>query len=505
MMPRLPDGRWPAAAGAILLGGLAGFGQAPWSLWPVTLLALGALFWWLRDVTSARRAAWLGWAAGAGYVCVSLFWIVEPFLVDLPRHGWMAPFALFFMAAGFGLFWALAFWAGYVVAGRGRHVAATAITLTLTEMTRGVILTGFPWATIGHVWIGHDVMQLAAWGGAGLLTLLTLLIAAIPAALPRPALGVSAALLLLGIAWGGGAARLASVDLPAFGPAVRVIQPNAAQHLKWDPAYIPTFLNRQLTMTAAPQENPLALIVWPETSITTRLGQAGSVIAAMADAAGGVPVVFGANQFVDGAFRNALAVMGGSGQLHQVYHKHHLVPFGEYVPLGDWLSRFGIRGLAAREGGGFAPGPGPTLIDVPGLGRALPLICYELIFPRHVHMAERPDLIIQITNDAWFGNISGPYQHLAQARLRAVEQGIGLVRSANTGVSAVIDAVGNVTKQAPLNEAGYLDTPLPSALPATPYSKTGDLPIALVICLLLFLFRIVPYSITDIDGRVRPD
>ncbi|MEM7471653.1 MAG: apolipoprotein N-acyltransferase [Pseudomonadota bacterium] len=480
-----PQTKWGIAALAGLLGAVAALGQAPWSLWPLSLIGFCGLFWLLQAARNTKGAAWIGWTGGTGYFAVALFWIVEPFLVDIARHGWMAPFALFLMATGFALFWALALGLAHKLGGTALQVGAAVVILTLAELARGVVLTGFPWATIGHVWIGHPVAQLAAYGGAGLLTVLLLALAALPVLVPRKIIGLAATALLLGLVWGAGALRLNSIEPQVSDKIVRVIQPNAAQHLKWDPAHAQKFLLRQLAMTEATADAPLSAIIWPETSVTTRLDQAGVVLDAAAQSADGVPLVFGANDLVDGSYRNALVLLDGEGQIAQRYHKHHLVPFGEYIPLGEMAARFGVRGLAARDGGGFAAGPGPAMIEIEGLGTALPLICYELIFPRHLRGSERPDFILQITNDAWFGNISGPYQHLAQARLRAIEQGLGVVRSANTGVSAVIDPLGKILAQAPLNKAGFFDESVPQALSPTFYAREGDWPVAAVLVLLL--------------------
>ncbi|MEM6595838.1 MAG: apolipoprotein N-acyltransferase [Pseudomonadota bacterium] len=493
----LPRSTWGIAALALAAGGTSALGQAPWSLWPLSIFGFAVLFWMFGAATAPRRAAWLGWSFGTGYFAVALFWIVEPFLVDIARHGWMAPFALLFMATGFALFWAGALGLASGLARPRFRVPAVVFALTLAELLRGVILTGFPWATIGHVWVGHAPAQLAAYGGAGLLTVLLLCVAALPFAVSRKTLGgFAAAVLLLG-AWGLGTLRLEHADDLSGTPLVRVIQPNAPQHLKWDPAHAQNFLRRQLAMTEAAADAPLAAIIWPETSVTTRLDQAGVITGAMAEAAAGVPVVFGANDLVDGSYRNALALLDARGAVAQRYHKHHLVPFGEYIPLGELAARFGIRGLAARDGGGFAPGPGPALIEIEGLGTALPLICYELIFPRHLRHTERPDVILQITNDAWFGNVSGPYQHLAQARLRAIEQGLGVIRSANTGISAVIDPYGQIMAEAPLNKTGFFDEPVPSALPATIYSQIGDWPLTAAFVLLFIGIARAPGPIGD--------
>lgn len=439
------------------------------------------LFLVYRDRPSVAQCAWVGWAAGAGYFALALFWIVEPFLVDVARHGWMAPFALFFMAGGLALLWAGAFGVARSIGG----LWALPVLLTAAEMVRAVLFTGFPWATIGHIWTDHPMLQLSALGGAPLLTFVTVLIASGPS-LSRPWLGGAMSVALLVSGWAYGALVLKANQAQMTEVTVRLVQPNAPQHLKWDRDHIPTFLQRGLDLTSAPASVPPDLVIWPETSIAYPLDAAPNTLSAVAQAAGGSPVIVGGNDRSERGWHNTLLLVDPDGSRRATYYKHHLVPFGEYIPFGEALARVGITGLAARNGGGFAAGPGAALLDLPGIGTALPLICYELIFPRNLRAVARPDLLLQITNDAWFGTISGPYQHLAQARLRAVEQGLPLIRAANTGVSAVIDPWGRVLSRTKLGEAAFLDALLPAPEPPTPYARLGDWPMrALLLVLLL--------------------
>jgi len=212
--------------------------------------------------------------------------------------------------------------------------------------------------------------------------------------------------------------------------------------------------------------------------------------ARIAAAAQGAVALVGAQRFDRGNLHNALGVVGPDGLPVAVHDKHHLVPFGEYFPGGQVARWLGLEGLATDYLGGFSPGPGPQLLDLraAGLGQALPLICYEAIFPRHARTppgGPRPDWIVQVTNDAWFGRFAGPQQHLAQARMRAVEQGLPLVRAANTGISAVIDPAGRITGALALGTAGALDRPLPAPVPPPPFARLGNAPILAVLAAVL--------------------
>lgn len=471
---RLMARRLLCAAG---LGLLMATGQAPLGLWWLALPGLWGLMWLIARAGTARGAALTGWIGGAGHFAGALFWIVEPFLVEAETYGWMAPFALLLIAFGMALFWALAAGLGHAL-GRGPRdrAVALAVTFAAAELLRGYALTGFPWALIGHVWIGTPVAQAAALIGPNGLTLLTTLAVALPLAMPRAGWPLGGA--LLAAAWGWGALRLAAPEpAPAAPVMLRLVQPNATQRLKWDPQMMRIFLDRQMALTAAPAATPPDLVLWPESAIPWLIDEVPDVLAAISRAAEGRPVALGAQRMAGPLFYNSLVVLDGEGRTAQVYDKHHLVPFGEYFPGGDLAARLGLHGFAQREGDAYSPGPGPALLTLPG-GPVLPLICYEAVFPQDLRGTDRPGWILQVTNDGWFGNLSGPYQHLAQARLRAVEQGLPFVRVANTGVSAVIDAHGRVRASLPLNQAGHLDAPLPAALPPTPYSRTGDGPIA---------------------------
>ena len=464
----------------LVLGAVAALGQAPHGWWWATLAALAAFFWCSFDRQSGRGAFLSGFTLGIGYFAVALRWIQEPFLVEADVYGWMAPFALFFMSAGAALFWGAASWLAHRF-GRGLPLALL-LFLLAAEVTRSLILTGFPWALLGHIWIDTPIAHLAAWGGPHALTFVTLAVAASVASIARQrwwALVVPLTAIALAILF-----RLPA-PLAADGPTVRLIQPNVPQIEKWNPDKRIEHFDRLLLLSAV--EPRPDLIVWPETAIPVLLDYAGEQLEAMADMAAGIPIIFGINRHENMRFHNSFAVMGAAPEPLSFYDKKHLVPFGEFIPFGEFLGRFGITQFAPSQGGGFTTGTRSGIVDIPGIGPARALICYESIFAEEITQESRPRLMILITNDAWFGQDAGPFQHLAQARLRAIEQGLPMVRVANTGVSAMIDAYGRVTPQIPLGEAGYRDAPLPPALPPTVYSRFGDLPVLVLLAFGLVL------------------
>ncbi len=468
--------RWRLAlAGA---GGLAAaLGQVPWSLWPLALFGLGLIVWLIDRAETPRRAALIAFVAGGAQFALAMSWIIEPFLIEPEVYGWMAPFALILMAAGGGVFWALPVWGALKWR---RSIGAIVLALTLSDLARGYFLTGFPWALIGHIWIETPVAQVASLVGQTGLTLLTLAVCGgAIAALARP---IFLGLVILGLVgpWAFGAWRLAQPEPAATGLTLRLVQPNAAQTDKWDPDLARQHVNTLLAETGAGPK--VDLIIWPETSLPYLIENDPQIPLMIAQAANDTPVLFGL-QRVDGARGwNSLRVQDGAGNLLASYDKHHLVPFGEYIPFGnlayDW---FGLRAFAAQTGHAYSAGSGPAVLDLGPLGKVLPLICYEAVFPQDLRTDLRPDWIVQITNDAWFGIRSGPFQHAALAQLRAIEQGLALARSANTGVTEMIDARGRVVASLPFGQQGHLDAQLPGALPPTPYARWSEIPVLVLL------------------------
>ena len=483
MAARARTPKWRLGFASFCLGVVAAAGQSPLDFWFVTLPALGALFALILAQKARGRGVWAAWLGGAGYFCAALSWIISPFLVEADTYAWMAPFALLAMGFGLALFWAAAAWVGLHAP---RPAWALALALGAAELARGYVLKGFPWALLGHIWIDTPVGQMAAWVGPNGLALLTALLAA---ALAAGAIwGRIAAAAGLAAIWGLGIWTLGQPMPADTATTLRLVQPNAAQSLKWDDAQARVFYDRLIGATSAlPTPD---LVIWPETALPYLQEYNPEIAPLMAQAANGATLIYGRQRIDGDRGWNSLSVLAPTGEEVALYDKHHLVPFGEYIPFGDLAySWFGITAFAAQVGNGYTPGTGPAVIDLGTHGKMLPLICYEAVFPQDLRTDIRPDWLLHATNDAWFGTLSGPYQHAAQARLRAIEQGLPMVRVANTGITAVYDARGRLRADLPFGTLAHLDTALPAPLPSTHYARFGELPVLMLLAIgLIFAF-----------------
>ncbi len=365
-----------AMAVAALAGAALALAQPPVS-WPLAcFLALPPLLWLVDGASGPRAAFARGWAAGVGCFAAGLFWIVEPFLVDPQRHGWMAPFALILMAGGLALFWGAAFALARALWRPGfRRVLILACVWTLAEFARSQVLTGFPWGLIAYGWIETPVAQVAAVlgpHGLGFLTLLAGLSAG--AALGRAGAlgGVALAAALVAAGWGFGALRLAAPVPERPAPVVvRLVQPNAAQHLKWRSELQQEFYDRQIAATRAPGAPRPDVTIWSETAVPFVLGYSGDLLADVAAAAAPEGLVMlGIRRLEAGpdgdAWFNSLAVLEPGGAAVAVYDKYRLVPFGEYIPFAGAIARLGLPRLDPITLSGFTRGPGPQLVSVAG-------------------------------------------------------------------------------------------------------------------------------------------
>lgn len=488
---RIPP--WLLALAAGLLTALA---HPPFGFLP-GLLAYGLLMALGDGAPTAWSAFRRGWLCGLSYFGLGCWWVAEAFLVDAETFGWMAPFAVALLAGGLALFWglALALYRWLAPRGIGRALVFAAV-LSIAEWTRGHVFTGFPWNLPGESWrAGEAISQFAAVVGAYGLTFITLAMAAAPALLwrapDRRAAGLAtaaAAICLIGL-YGYGAVALNAPPVRTASVLVRVVQPNIPQSEKYDQGAFEALVERYITMTAQPSRLGVpAIVVWPEgavpASADSYLAPGSPIRAAIAGALKpGQILLVGAYRF-DGpgdaarVYNTMIALRRDAADLSiiGVYDKHRLVPFGEYMPLEKWLTPLGVKKLVPLDS--FSSGPKPAPM---ALGSLIiqPLICYESLFPGFTRGGEkrsgvRSDLIVNISNDAWFGVTSGPLQHLNLASYRAIEEGLPMVRSTPTGVSAIIDSKGRVESRLSLGAQGVADHFVARFSPPTPYTRGGD-------------------------------
>lgn len=497
--------RWRSRLIALGAGVLAAAALPPVHALPLLIPAFVLLVWLLDRSTSGWRAFGAGFWFGCGYHIAGLYWLAWPLTLDLARFGWMIPFAVFGISGGLAIFTGLATAAVHRTRARGlSRILYLAVAWAAAEWVRGHVLSGFPWNLLANAWtVVPDMLQSAAAIGAYGLSALTVLIAALPALWlaratgPRLAFGGPiAALVLLALLWAGGAWRLAANPPEAVpGVRMRIVQGAIAQSLKWDPAErlrnFQTYLALSGMKPTGADARPVTHLVWPETALDFRFQTAyagarltpGMIQALRAVIPAGGLLLTGIIRDNGRRSWNSIQAVTQDGRVAGTYDKHHLVPFGEYVPARGILAALGVEKIAHGRGD-YAAADAPRTLTLPGLPAVGPQICYEAIFPGNVVAAPRPGWMLNVTNDAWFGHTSGPYQHLASARLRAVEEGLPLVRAANTGISAVIDAHGRTVARLGLGQRGVLDAPLPRAAPATLYARWGDwilLPLLLVL------------------------
>jgi len=520
---------WRAYLTAAGLGAASVLSLAPIFAWPLLFVTFPALILLLdgavkRGAASAlgirvKQTAAIGWAFGFGYFFASLFWIGEAFLVEAEKFAWALPFAVSLLPAGLAFYFALATSIAGIFWHRGLvRILLLAITLTITEWLRGQLFTGFPWNVIGYTLTGNDgLMQWASLFGAYGLTPLAVIIFSSPVLALKSLdqkddwqlkdiafpLAMIAGLL---VAMGLGYMRLAAPPTKNVdGVLLRLVQPNTPQKDKWQPSKRRQVFNH-LIDTTSKQSGPLDTglsevthVIWPESSFPFLIMRSPEALKAIADLLPETTtLISGALRMDEGAIisgkpqtratrkiYNSMLAINTDGQTVSIYDKVHLVPFGEYLPFQSLLEAIGLQQLT-RLKGGFASGSGPRIFNVPGLPVAIPLICYEIIFPQSIDKNEtRPKWLLNLTNDAWFGRTSGPYQHFHQARIRAIEEGVPVVRVANTGISAIIDPYGRIVKKLPLMTRGALNSRLPSALPGTAYTTLNGLVMLLELMVLL--------------------
>ncbi len=496
---------WRRRGLAALAGFLTALALPPLGLWPALFVGV-PLF--LVVLEREKQGRWRtgfgsGWFFGLGYFAFAFHWIGFAFLVEAETYLWMMPFMLGALAGGMAIYWGLAAIVAKRFGGNGLPLALMlAASLAVAEWLRGHLLTGFPWAAPGLAVDGMGaVAQLASVIGMTGLTFMIVLWGGLPYVMLRKAAhgSLTAALVLLALlplAWSFGAWRLAQATHETVpGVALRIVQPNISQEAKWRAENARGIFSQLLELSAAPTaEQPEGIggvthLIWPESAVPFLIDESEVAKAELK------PLLGGRTALITGSLRrewvgegepdvfNSMIVFGGDAEVTARYDKWRLVPGGEFLPFASVLEPLGFRKVV-RTPGSFRAGPGPQTIAIPGLPPAALLVCYEVIFPHGlVDSANRPAVLVNVTNDGWFGRSTGPYQHLAQARLRSIEQGLPLVRAANTGISTIIDAHGRIIHALPLLETGVLDSALPVALSVTVYAAWGDWILAALIAM----------------------
>ena len=497
----LRRGRWTRRLILMIFGAAAALAFPPVNALPLFAAGVVALIW-AAELAEGRRAAFAtGWWWGFGHCLAGFFWIANSFLIDPVRFGWMVPPVIAGLAAYMAVYPALA-----VAAAWHRNapplarVLLLAATWTIAEWLRGHLFTGFPWNLAAYVWsLDVAMMQSAALWGAWGLSFVTILLCGLLSLMGRGSrtvtlrAAVSFAAVLAAL-WGYGALRLATTEASAEGrePVIlRLVQGNIDQWEKLTGAHRDRDIAQHLKLSVmTPGLEKVSAVIWPETAATVFLDRSDDWRAYVAAAAPPDGLLITGTlrgdppQGEPDRYWNSLAVIDSEARIVATADKFHLVPLGEYVPMRDILGPF-IAKLTAGAGD-FSAGPGPVTVRAPGLPPFSPLICYEVIFPGAVlDPADRPDWLLNLTNDGWFGRSSGPYQHFASARFRAVEEGLPLARAANTGISGMVDAFGRVTAATSLGTEVALDVLLPAPLAPTLFARTGLLLPGLVVLVTL--------------------
>jgi len=507
---------WKRAAIAFLAGAASSLAMAPFNAWPILFITFPVAVWLIDGAAAGRMrgipaAAMAGWWFGFGYFVPGLYWIGYAFLVDADTFAWLLPAAICGLPAYLALYSALGFALARLLWTRdAARLLALAASLTIGEWLRGHMLTGFPWNAFGYALteplaLAQTMSLIGLWG----MTFLAVAIFASPAVLidsrsrtQRPWLAPVLALSLLVAMGVFGVIRLTRTPTQYVADVkLRIMQPAISQDKRFNYSAKADVMSKYLALSdraTGPDNSGIGsvnVVIWPESAFPFFLSREPDALAQIADLLPkGTVLITGAvrppdqppGTRVTRAY-NSIYVIDHDGTLLSVYDKLHLVPFGEFLPFQTLLEKIGLQQLT-KVHGGFIPGTRRKAMDVPGMPKVLPLICYEAVFPDEIVIpSDRPGWMVNLTNDGWFGISTGPYQHLQQSRMRAIEEGLPLVRAANTGISAVIDPLGRITGQLGLGVEGVLDARLPAAIPPTPYSKTGDIPAAIGIALAIIL------------------
>lgn len=475
----------------LLLGGLSAFAFAPCYIIPLMMLGVFVLVKFLNQNEKHFSSLLFGFSFGAGLGAVGTHWVNHALMIDGGQFAFFVPLAWLGFGLWFGLFWALSCWAASYFSSGWRRLLALAGFFMILEWVRSWLFTGFPWNPIGNIWSFFlPVMQsVSVWGIYGLSGLTILLFGAF--ALGWKSRFLHLILVVCVLMTGMGAFRLYNYESTfVWGTHLRLVQPNIPQTLKWDPKADSDNLAKLIRLSRE-KSRGRTHILWPETAVTflinldeqERLQLMGAIPQGSVLVTGGMRAVNPTERIL----ANSIFVLDDLTDIHAYYDKFHLVPFGEYMPFRKWLPFEKIVPIMSDIYAGEGVRTIPVLNTLP----AGMLVCYEVIFSAQVvDKVHRPAWLLNATNDGWYGISFGPYQHLAMAQTRAIEEGLPLVRVANTGISAVIDPMGRILKQLDLGQEGVVDSDLPMALPATFYALFGiKIPLALAVVFLLFAFK----------------
>jgi len=491
---------WPRYGLAFMAGAIGALAMAPFDVMVAMLVTMGTAVALLDRSPNAKSAALSGWWLGFGYFVAGLWWLGVAFFVE-PEFIWAVPFGILGLPAVLASFFGAAFWVAFRIWQPGpARIGILAMALGGSEWLRGTVLTGFPWNSIGMAFGDHLVLaQAASVIGMHGLTFLAIGLFAAPVLMFDPGpwgkrfSGPVFSIVVVTTLYGLGTLRLTAPESAAVaGVKLRLMQPDMPLDDRFSRSHAAEILHRYFELSTKGSYPSLSgmegvtHLIWPETSFPFLLDaepKARADISSLLQ--NSTLLIAGAVRAEDGPdgearrYFNAIQTMDPMGTIVATADKAHLVPFGEYLPFADILSRLGLRQFI-QSPGGFTPAHQRQLLTIPGLPPAIPLICYEAIFPAEIipQGSERAGWILNITNDAWFGLTPGPWQHFAQARLRAVEQGLPLVRSANNGASAIIDGYGRIVVFLPLGQVGVIDGLLPKNIQPTIYSRLPDLPFA---------------------------
>ena len=478
-------------------GAFAVLAMPPIGFFPILLFCLPVFYILGCERAPTLRSGFMrAWAFGAGYFIFGLYWISYALFVDFEKFKWVLPFSLMIGPAAFALLYGLIPPFAHIFKKLRCHPAlAFVISFSAIEYVRGHVLTGFPWNLIGYSW-DHvlPLMQISAWIGIYGLTALTIFWSLTPMFWRQRTLRVlSITSFMLCLFYGLIVTQAEVKNTPHL---IRIVQASIPQDMKWDGDAEWRNLEKHITLSKQATENgdKITAVIWPETAVTTDMQLFPEVARYIGSQLppdsigllGNLRFTLNTTKSAPEKYFNSLSVLNKKGDVLATYDKHHLVPFGEYIPFRDKIKLTPLA-LVVSGFGDFTAGTGArTIRPVTGFPAFSPLICYEVIFPAHsLDPNDRPEWLVNVTNDAWYGHTAGPYQHLSISRVRAIETGLPLARAANNGISAMIDPYGRVLKSLPLDAVDVIDAKLPAALSAPLYQRIGDL--AVLIILLAFL------------------